>query len=121
MKADKHIDNFINEVLEMPPTISLSADFSKKVESKIQNVFSWKSYLSQFALTIGVICLLLVTIGVMYYFIDSERILLTIEWLKEYKPLLILCTCTFIFVLFSNNVLLNYFFFLYKQDRKHYL
>jgi len=108
-------EEFIDEVLQKPPRFSLSDNFADLVAQKATRRFAWEQYFREFLVYFGVISgILALAGGIAFMWLESSweawvNLITTNVFLVAGIVFLVL------FVLFTDKVLLRYFFYRYAK------
>ncbi len=116
-KDDKNIliDNLLDEALKTPPGFLLSENFAERMAEKMRRKFVWKQYIKEFFVYLATIT------GVFAIFIFMAFFWLEADWQKWQTFLLnnlswiIGLNIIGLFVLFTDRVLLRFFFFRFSK------
>jgi|WetSurMetagenome_2_1015567.scaffolds.fasta_scaffold86822_2 hypothetical protein len=118
LKDDNHIKTkqLVDEILKTEPDYLLPEDFAEKMATRFEKSVAWKLYFNEFLIYLTVGVGIIGTTVAMFIFLMSKTWAELVKWLGSNIPGLIGIAIILIFILFTDRVLLRYFFLKTKQS-----
>ncbi len=107
---NEELEQMIEKSLSMNPEFCLPSDFAKKVTVLVSRREEWKTNVQEYFHLIAVFILLLITVTIIYYFIDKNILIHSLNFIAENKYAVIFAAVILNFVFFADRVLLRFLF-----------
>jgi len=118
LDEEKYMDSdaLVDQVLKQAPAYSLPADFATRVAVNVGRRFAWQQYIREFLIYLAaIIGIVVLSVGMALIWYDNDLnywldfLISNLDWIAGINLL-------FVFVLFTDRVLLRYF--LYRSALK---